>query len=113
MHGTSNTSVSHGAPAKVCALSFKNCEFGKDGDKKKKLNMEQYKVVTRIGEGAHGVVLLAKHLITGANVALKKVTVRAAAEGLPNTTLREVQVPYRGHAYWFYGPPFLRVQLGP
>lgn len=53
--------------------------------------MEQYKVITRIGEGAHGVVLLARHLDTGTSVALKKVTVRAAAEGLPNTTLREVR----------------------
>lgn len=72
-------------------------EFGKKKDKRKndavrRPKMDQYKVVTRIGEGAHGVVLLARHLKTGASVALKKVAVRAAAEGLPHNTLREVQV---------------------
>ena len=54
--------------------------------------MEAYREVGRIAEGAHGVVVQAIHLASGSTVALKKVSVRrAAAEGLPTATLREVQ----------------------
>ncbi|XP_077645804.1 cyclin-dependent kinase 20-like [Lonchura striata] len=53
--------------------------------------MEQYLVLGRIGEGAHGVVFRAKHRQTGELVALKKVPLRRPEEGLPLQTLREIK----------------------
>uniref|UniRef100_A0A674GN38 Cyclin-dependent kinase 20 n=1 Tax=Taeniopygia guttata TaxID=59729 RepID=A0A674GN38_TAEGU len=53
--------------------------------------MEQYMVLGRIGEGAHGVVYRAKHRQTGELVALKKVPLRRPEEGLPLQTLREIK----------------------
>ncbi|XP_036261418.1 cyclin-dependent kinase 20-like [Molothrus ater] len=53
--------------------------------------MEQYIVLGRIGEGAHGVVFKAKHRETGELVALKKVPLRRPEEGLPPQTLREIK----------------------
>ena len=41
--------------------------------------MEDYTVLGRIGEGAHGVVMKAKHKKTGQIVALKKVLLKRAA----------------------------------
>ncbi|CAH8480885.1 unnamed protein product [Schistosoma rodhaini] len=53
--------------------------------------MEQYSIIGRIGEGAHGVVLKAKHIESGELVALKKVPLRKLADGIPNTALREIK----------------------
>ncbi|XP_058684586.1 erythroid transcription factor isoform X3 [Poecile atricapillus] len=53
--------------------------------------MEQYIVLGRIGEGAHGVVFKAKHRETGELVALKKVPLRRPEDGLPPQTLREIK----------------------
>ncbi|CAH8470528.1 unnamed protein product [Schistosoma mattheei] len=53
--------------------------------------MEQYTILGRIGEGAHGVVLKAKHIESGELVALKKVPLRKLADGIPNTALREIK----------------------
>ncbi|CAL8071958.1 unnamed protein product [Calicophoron daubneyi] len=53
--------------------------------------MEQYNILGRIGEGAHGIVLKAKHIESGDLVALKKVPLRKLAEGIPNTALREIK----------------------
>uniref|UniRef100_A0A3Q0KJ20 Cyclin-dependent kinase 20 n=1 Tax=Schistosoma mansoni TaxID=6183 RepID=A0A3Q0KJ20_SCHMA len=53
--------------------------------------MEQYSILGRIGEGAHGVVLKAKHIESGELVALKKVPLRKLADGIPNTALREIK----------------------
>ncbi|XP_005112397.1 cyclin-dependent kinase 20 [Aplysia californica] len=53
--------------------------------------MEQYNILGRIGEGAHGIVLKAKHIESGEIVALKKVPLRNAEEGIPNTALREIK----------------------
>ncbi|XP_076448485.1 cyclin-dependent kinase 20-like [Babylonia areolata] len=53
--------------------------------------MEQYSILGRIGEGAHGIVLKAKHIESGEVVALKKVSLRNPEEGIPNTALREIK----------------------
>ncbi|XP_033367460.1 cyclin-dependent kinase 20 isoform X1 [Parus major] len=53
--------------------------------------MDQYIVLGRIGEGAHGVVFKAKHRETGELVALKKVPLRRPEDGLPPQTLREIK----------------------
>ncbi|KAJ3414846.1 Cyclin-dependent kinase 20, partial [Chytridiales sp. JEL 0842] len=53
--------------------------------------MDQYKVITKIGEGAHGIVLKAICVETGEQVALKKVPLRRIDEGVPNTILREIK----------------------
>ncbi|KAJ3138464.1 Cyclin-dependent kinase 20 [Physocladia obscura] len=53
--------------------------------------MEKYKIITKIGEGAHGVVLRAKCIETGNTVALKKVPLRRIEDGIPNTILREIK----------------------
>lgn len=53
--------------------------------------MDQYKILGRIGEGAHGIVFKAKHIESGDIVALKKVPLRRLEEGIPNTALREIK----------------------
>uniref|UniRef100_A0A0B6ZPS9 Cyclin-dependent kinase 20 n=1 Tax=Arion vulgaris TaxID=1028688 RepID=A0A0B6ZPS9_9EUPU len=53
--------------------------------------MEQYIILGRIGEGAHGIVQKAKHIESGDIVALKKVPLRNPEEGIPNTALREIK----------------------
>ncbi|GIX84627.1 cyclin-dependent kinase 20 [Caerostris extrusa] len=53
--------------------------------------MDQYSVIGRIGEGAHGIVLKAKNKITDAVVALKKIPLKHLDEGIPCVTLREIK----------------------
>nr|CAD7395679.1 unnamed protein product [Timema poppensis] len=53
--------------------------------------MEQFKVVGKIGEGAHGLVLRGQHLVTGCQVALKKVTLKKLEDGIPNSVIREIK----------------------
>ncbi|XP_030828515.1 cyclin-dependent kinase 20-like [Strongylocentrotus purpuratus] len=53
--------------------------------------MNQYSILDRIGEGAHGIVFKAKHIETGEIVALKKVPLRKLDDGIPNTALREIK----------------------
>ena len=53
--------------------------------------MDQYKVIGKIGEGAHGLVLRGKHLTTGNEVALKKVLLKKVEDGIPNTVIREIK----------------------
>lgn len=70
--------------------------------------MEHYHILGRVGEGAHGIVLKAKHIKvlknryihpssvqqlsstsqTGELVALKKVPLRKLEDGIPNSALR-------------------------
>lgn len=45
----------------------------------------------RIGEGAHGVVVKARHNLTGRSVALKKILLRRLDQGMPATALREIK----------------------
>ncbi|XP_068780208.1 cyclin-dependent kinase 20 [Struthio camelus] len=54
-------------------------------------SMDQYIILGRVGEGAHGVVFKAKNRETGETVALKKVTLRRPEDGLPAQTLREIK----------------------
>ncbi|KAF6018383.1 CDK20 [Bugula neritina] len=53
--------------------------------------MEQYTILGRIGEGAHGIVSKAKNIESGEIVAIKKVALRKIEDGIPNTALREIQ----------------------
>ncbi|XP_061621764.1 cyclin-dependent kinase 20 isoform X2 [Phyllopteryx taeniolatus] len=53
--------------------------------------MEQYSILGRIGEGAHGIVFEAKHVETGETVALKKVALRRLEDAIPNQALREIK----------------------
>lgn len=53
--------------------------------------MEQYKILGRIGEGAHGIVFKAKHIQSGEIVAIKKVPLRKLEDGIPNQALREIK----------------------
>ncbi|KAF4521550.1 hypothetical protein B566_EDAN001270 [Ephemera danica] len=53
--------------------------------------MEEYKVLGRIGEGAHGLVLRAKHKSTGNEVALKKLLLKRMDDGVPIQIVREIK----------------------
>ena len=53
--------------------------------------MEDYNILGRIGEGAHGIVMKARHRKTGTVVALKKVLLKRLEDGLPETALREIK----------------------
>ncbi|XP_014240819.1 cyclin-dependent kinase 20-like isoform X1 [Cimex lectularius] len=53
--------------------------------------MENYEVIGRIGEGAHGYVLHAKNKTEDKEVALKKVLVKKLEEGIPRLILREIK----------------------
>lgn len=54
--------------------------------------LNKYEVLGTVGEGAHGIVLKAKHIETGSIVALKKVTIkRISSEGLPVQVIREIK----------------------
>ncbi|KAF5400323.1 Cell division protein kinase 20 [Paragonimus heterotremus] len=53
--------------------------------------MDQYHILGRIGEGAHGIVMKAKHIETDELVALKKIPLRKLIDGIPNTALREIK----------------------
>ncbi|VDK22329.1 unnamed protein product [Taenia asiatica] len=50
--------------------------------------MDKYRVLSLIGEGAHGVVLKGIHKDSGELVALKKIPLRKLDDGIPPTALR-------------------------
>lgn len=52
--------------------------------------MNNYEVVSRIGQGAHGYVLKAVDKNDGRVVALKRVVIRTLDEGIPKNTMREI-----------------------
>ena len=54
-------------------------------------DMEDYMVIGRIGEGAHGVVMKGRHKHSGRIVALKKVLLKRLEDGIPCTALREIK----------------------
>ena len=53
--------------------------------------MEDYVVLGRIGEGAHGIVMKGRHKKPGSIVALKKVLIKRLEDGIPETALREIK----------------------
>ncbi len=53
--------------------------------------MDDYVILRVLGEGTFGRVYLARHLPTSALVALKKVRIKRAEEGLPKVLMREIQ----------------------
>ena len=53
--------------------------------------MEDYIVIGRIGEGAHGVVMKGRHKQSARIVALKKVLLKRLEDGIPATALREIK----------------------
>ena len=53
--------------------------------------MDNYKVIGRIGEGAHGLVLRARNIHTNKEVALKKVLLKKIDNSIPNSILREIK----------------------
>ena len=53
--------------------------------------MEDYIVLGRVGEGAHGVVMKGRHKSSGQIVALKKVMLKKLEDGIPEAALREIK----------------------
>ena len=53
--------------------------------------MDDYTILGRIGEGAHGIVMKGRHRKSGTIVALKKVLLKRLEDGLPETALREIK----------------------
>ncbi len=53
--------------------------------------MDDYIVLGRIGEGAHGIVMKGRHKSSGQVVALKKVLLKRLEDGIPETALREIK----------------------
>lgn len=52
--------------------------------------MNEYKILGRIGQGAHGYVMKGLHRIQNKEVALKKVIVKTLEEGIPKSIMREI-----------------------
>ena len=53
--------------------------------------MENYVVMGRVGEGAHGIVMQAKHKSSGQVVALKKIPLKRLEDGISEATIREIR----------------------
>ncbi|OQR88222.1 cell division protein kinase 2 [Achlya hypogyna] len=56
------------------------------------LRMEQYRKLSKIGEGTYGVVYKAMDLNTSSTVALKKIRLESEDEGVPSTAMREISL---------------------
>ncbi|KAI9297951.1 Pkinase-domain-containing protein [Neoconidiobolus thromboides FSU 785] len=54
--------------------------------------LSNFELVRKLGEGTFGVVHLAKHRITGKEVALKKILVHNEKDGFPITAMREISI---------------------
>lgn len=55
------------------------------------VRMEDYLVLGRVGEGAHGIVMKCRHKISGQVVALKKVPLKRLEDGISEATIREIK----------------------
>lgn len=58
----------------------------------KRIRMERYQKIEKIGEGTYGVVYKSKDRVTGEIVALKKIRLEAEDEGIPSTAIREISL---------------------
>lgn len=54
-------------------------------------DVNNYTVIGRIGEGAHGLVFKAKYNTTGREVALKKILIKNLDDGVPINVMREIK----------------------
>jgi serine/threonine protein kinase len=54
--------------------------------------MENYKLLGKIGKGAHGLVFKALDLHNNRTVALKQITIANVSNGIPKNTMREICV---------------------
>ena len=54
--------------------------------------VEDYVKVEKIGSGSYGVVFKGRHKRTGEVVAMKKVALQSAEDGIPGTSVREVSL---------------------
>lgn len=61
------------------------------GSDKMESKIDDYKIVGKIGEGAHGIVLRARNRKTGQFVALKRMLSSKGEEKIPLSVLREVK----------------------
>lgn len=52
--------------------------------------MNRYKVLGRIGQGAHGYVMKGFDKVNGKSVALKKLSIKTLEEGIPKKIMREM-----------------------
>lgn len=55
-------------------------------------SIDQYDVGIKLGQGTFGEVKKARHVVTGDEVALKKVTIHEEKDGMPITAIREVKL---------------------
>ena len=53
--------------------------------------MEDYVVLGRVGEGAHGIVMKGRHKESGQTVALKKIPLKRIEDGIGEATIREIK----------------------
>ena len=53
--------------------------------------MEDYVVLGRVGEGAHGIVMKGRHKESGKTVALKKIPLKRIEDGIGEATIREIK----------------------
>ena len=53
--------------------------------------MEDYVVLGRVGEGAHGIVMKGRHKESGKTVALKKIPLKRIEDGVGEATIREIK----------------------
>lgn len=54
--------------------------------------VDEYEKLNRVGEGTYGVVYRAQHIKTGQIVALKRVRMEGEKDGLPISSLREINI---------------------
>ncbi len=55
-------------------------------------SLDDYEISIKLGQGTFGEVLKGRQILTGAQCALKKVTIHDAKDGLPITALREIKL---------------------
>lgn len=70
--------------------------------------MNEYQILGRIGQGAHGYVMKGLHKTKNKEVALKKVIIKSLDEGIPKNIMREIlalrvlKFEYVSYKFWQY-----------